>query len=79
MLIGFQRPSIIYSPVEIGLLLVKIKIKFFFDFYYTEFSEESENYPCQAVSYGEKSHGHCLNFVMFLIITVNNMLIEKIW
>ena len=43
-----------YSPVEFQFLLEKITIKQIFTVSYTEFSEENENDPCQAVSLEQK-------------------------
>ena len=48
------------------------------DFSYTEFTEENEKDPCQIVSiWGEKVMGSILNYLLFLFLTVINMLTEK--
>ena len=43
------------SPVEFKLLLKKIMMKQTSSICYIEFSEDNETYPCQAVSFEEKS------------------------
>ena len=58
-------------------LLEKITISQIIDFSYTEFSEENENDPCQAVSFGVKTYGQFLHFLLFFFLTVINMLTEK--
>ena len=44
----------VYSPVEFRLDLEKIIINRQDTFSYTEFCGESENQPCQFVSFGER-------------------------
>ena len=66
-----------FSPVEFELSLEKITIRQIIDFFYTEFSEENENGPCQVVSFEEKRYGQFLNFSLFLFSTVIYRVTEK--